>query len=200
MSNRKRANAELRHFCRNLRCRTKLKVPVDNPRKAFCTQYCYDQFFARKCRVCEKPLSEGHRRQLCASPECARDWRNFRPTYTFGLPPGLNCKVDAKSAHFAGLKSALKAPPTARIIAGPALSDFSLWAATLDPPKPRPADKPVWRQHRQPGELAAEWTARELARREADDAQYVADDEARLRTEPVDSSGNYAPQPRGSQS
>jgi hypothetical protein len=29
--------------------------------------------------------------------------------------------------------------------------------------------------------LAAEWTARELARREAEDAKYVAEDEERLR-------------------
>jgi hypothetical protein len=83
-----------RHRCRNLRCRTKLSVPTDNHHKAFCTQYCYDQFFARKCRVCEKPLSEGHRRQLCAKPECARDWRNFRPTsYHRGLTAKLMQKV-----------------------------------------------------------------------------------------------------------
>jgi hypothetical protein len=52
--------------------------------------------------------------------------------------------------------------------------------------------RPQWCFQRQPGELAAEWTAREWARREADDAQYVAEDEARLQSEPVDASGNYA--------
>jgi hypothetical protein len=41
------------------------------------------------------------------------------------------------------------------------------------------------RWHRQPGDIAAEWTARELARRELEDEQYVAADEARLATEPV---------------
>jgi hypothetical protein len=38
----------------------------------------------------------------------------------------------------------------------------------------------------------AEWLRRELA-----DAQYVAEDEERLRTEPLDASGNYVLRPRG---
>jgi hypothetical protein len=193
----------LKHRCRNLRCRTKLEVPTSNEHKAFCKPYCYDQFYKRRCRVCEKPLSEGHRRQLCLSRECARDWRNFRPTYTFDGQSGLNCTGDARSACAAGGKTglkaridALRAPATARIIARPPLSDFSLWAATLDPPKPARAPIDTTRWHRQPGELAAEWTAREWARREADDAQYVKEDEERLRTAPLDGSGNYAPMPR----
>jgi hypothetical protein len=107
------------------------------------------------------------------------------------LPSGPNCRDDARSAHFTGVKSAIKAPAGRRIIAGPALSEFSLWAATLEPPKQRSMDKPAWRSQRQPGDLAAEWTPRELARREADDAEYVAKDEERLRNEPVDLSGNY---------
>jgi hypothetical protein len=190
----------MRHHCRNTHCRSKLETPTDNHHKAFCKPFCYTQFYRRKCRVCEKPLPEGSRRQLCSARRCRLDYRNFRTSYVLPdavrvpLEPG--CKVDARSADFAGVKTALKAPPGARVIAGPALSDFSLWAATLDPPKPRPADKPAWRLQRQPGELAAEWTAREWARREADDAQYVREDEARLQSEPVDASGNYALQRR----
>jgi hypothetical protein len=188
----------LRVRCRNQRCRTKLPIPTDNEHKAFCTPYCHRQFYKQKCLVCEKPLPEGYRRQLCSKRDCRLDYRNFRHAFVLEAAkseandhPGPKCKTDARSAHFTGLKSALKAPPTARIIAGPALSEFSLWAATLDPPKPRAVDKPVWRQDRQPGDLAAEWTARELARREAEDAQYVAEDEARLRATPLDASGNY---------
>ena len=33
---------EARHYCRNPRCRTKLKVPVSNRRDAFCTRGCFD--------------------------------------------------------------------------------------------------------------------------------------------------------------
>jgi hypothetical protein len=47
------------------------------------------------------------------------------------------------------------------------------------------------RWHRQPGDIAAEWTARELAARETDDAQYVAEDEERLRTTQPLPDGNY---------
>jgi hypothetical protein len=37
----------------------------------------------------------------------------------------------------------------------------------------------------------------ELLRRDLADAQYATEDEERLRTEPLDSSGNYALRPRG---
>ena len=187
--------------CRNSNCRTKLSTPTSNDHKAFCTPYCYTQFYKRKCRVCEKLLPEG--RQLCSARKCRSDYRNFRPSYVLETtpdkvfdhpPPG--CKTDARSARITAVKSAHKAPARYRIVAGPALSDSGFWAATLDPPKSRPADKPSWRLQRQPRELAAEWTARELARREADDAQYVAEDEARLQSEPVDASGNYSLQRR----
>lgn len=170
--------SETRVRCRNLRCRLKLSIPTDNEHQAFCCRGCYDQFYKRRCLVCEKELPEGYRRQLCSSPECKRDWRNFRHTYAYQP----NRQTDSRSACAAGVKSALRAPPGARIIAGPALSEFSLWAATLDPPKPQPLGKPAWHQQHPPGHIAAEWTARELERREAEDAQYVAEDEARLRS------------------
>jgi hypothetical protein len=179
--------------CRNSKCRSKLSTPTSNDHKAFCTPYCYTQFYKRKCLVCEKPLSEGHRRQLCLSKECARNWRKFRPSYVLGLPLEPNRQGDSKSPCAAGGKEALKdrianlrAPATARIIAGPPLSDFSLWAATLDPPPYRPMVG--WASVPPPGTLAAEWTARELARRDAEwrerdlaDEKYVAEDEERLR-------------------
>jgi hypothetical protein len=183
--------------CRHPKCRSKLTTPTSNDHHAFCTPDCYRRFYKRRCLVCEKSLPEGYRRQLCLGKECARNWRNFRPTYTFKLPPGLECTGDSKSPCAAGGKRALKdlrAPSSARVIAGPPLSDFSLWAATLDPPPYRPMVG--WVSVPPPGTLAAEWTARELARREADDARYVAEDEERLRTAPVDSSGNYAPYKR----
>jgi hypothetical protein len=195
MSNRNIAGKP-RVFCRNQNCRTKLATPTDNHHKAFCAPYCHTQFYRRKCLVCERPLPEGHRRQLCSSRQCKLDYRNFRPSYVLenasSLSPEPNRQSGPRSAHFTGVKSALKAPPGCRIIAGPPLSEFAFWAATHEPPKPPPISKPAWRSQRQPGDLAAEWTARELAAREAEDAKYVAEDEERLRTKPVDLSGNYA--------
>jgi hypothetical protein len=107
----------------------------------------------------------------------------------FELPPAQNCRGDAKNPRFAGVKSVIKAPAGWIIVAGPALSDFSLWAATLDPPKPQ---KPTGKSWGKPGELAAKWTAYEIARRVLEDAQYIAADEERLQIQPVDASGNYA--------
>src|SRR5262245_57197243 len=119
---------KLRFYCRNLKCRTKLSSPTDNEHKAFCTQYCYDQFYKWRCKVCEKDLpKEGRPRNCCRSKECQADFRKYRHAYT--LPPPIG-KVDARSAHFTGLKSADNGPRPYRIIAGPTLSDFSLWAAT----------------------------------------------------------------------
>jgi len=47
---------DLRHYCRNPRCRSKLPSPVSNPREAFCTRGCYESFHLKRCRVCEQPL------------------------------------------------------------------------------------------------------------------------------------------------
>src|SRR5262245_51468765 len=195
VSNRTLAGSECVR-CRNERCRTKLAVPTSNHHKAFCAAYCYDQFYKRRCLVCEKQLPEGHRRQLCSSRDCRRDYRNFRHSYVLEVHNPQNCRGDSKSPCGTEVKSAHKAPEAARIIAGPALSDFSLWAATLPDPKPQRSVDRSWRMHRQPGELAAEWTARELARRDAEDEQYVKRDEERLRRTPLDASGNYPLRPR----
>ena len=45
--------AELRHYCRNPRCSSKLAKPVANPREAFCARGCYSSFYRKRCLVCE---------------------------------------------------------------------------------------------------------------------------------------------------
>jgi hypothetical protein len=174
----------LRHYCRNKDCRTKLEVPTDNHHRAFCSRDCYKRFYRLKCFVCEKDLPKP--KALCSGRDCRIDYRKFRHTYDFGQSPAKR-KTDARSAHFTGLKN-----PLARVVAGPSLSDFSLWAATLEDPKPsRSVVKPNWNMDRQPGDLAAEWEANEWKRREAEDAQYIAYDEEWMRKTPLDASGNY---------
>jgi hypothetical protein len=96
--------------CRNSKCRSKLSTPTSNDHKAFCTPYCFNRFYKRKCLVCEKPLPEGHRRQLCSARQCRLDYRNFRPAYVRSRhpqPTEPKCKTDARSAHFTGAKSAI---------------------------------------------------------------------------------------------
>jgi hypothetical protein len=178
LENFKLSDRQLRHFCRNKNCRTKLAVPTDNHHKAFCCLDCYTRFYKRRCKVCEKelPVEASAQRNCCRSAKCRADFRKYRHIYVFR-------KVDERSAHFTGVKSGLCGP---RLVAGPPLSAFSLWAATLPDPKPqKPVDR-SWRLDRQPGDLAAEWTAFEMARREVEDAQYVAEDEERLRHLTID--------------
>ena len=59
--------SELRHRCRNRQCRSRLKEATDNPRRAFCTRFCFDSFYRKRCRVCERDIDTdpqtGRRRQ-----------------------------------------------------------------------------------------------------------------------------------------
>jgi hypothetical protein len=96
--------------CRNLRCRCKLGAPTDNHHKAFCSQYCYDQFYRWKCVVCEKELPrEGRRRTLCRGHSSvgsiiASSPRPIRYLIALSYPGGQNVnltqKVPAKQTLF----------------------------------------------------------------------------------------------------
>src|SRR6516165_378523 len=82
-----------RKRCRNLRCRSKLPTPVENPHRAFCTRGCYESFYRNRCRVCErdlrktgKPGDEG--RRYCRPPNrCASEARKWPGKYGFGARP-----------------------------------------------------------------------------------------------------------------
>ena len=202
----------LRVRCRNQRCRCKLPIPTENDHKAFCSPYCYNQFFHWKCAVCEVEILRGKRRKqpkCCRSPKCNKTYKNFTPTYTFGYHPSLGAISASEVPLSQGAKGVSGA--TYQIVAGPPLSPSALWAATLPHDaatqaridrtnrecqghhiiKPgghpinivggykflqavkldaglRPVDKSDWRIQYQPGDIATEWTARELARRETE--------------------------------
>jgi hypothetical protein len=49
-------SVELRHYCRNPRCRTKLSTLVENEHHAFCIRGCYESLYRNRCRVCERDL------------------------------------------------------------------------------------------------------------------------------------------------
>jgi hypothetical protein len=65
-------NDEVRHYCRNPRCRSKLPAPVRNPREAFCTRGCYDSFYLHHCLICERPIKQPKRgkRVICKKATC----------------------------------------------------------------------------------------------------------------------------------
>jgi hypothetical protein len=107
-----------RHYCRNLRCRSKLPAPVENEHHAFCTRGCYESFYRTRCRVCETDLRKtGKRgdesRRYCRSPNrCAREAQKWPEKYGFGarglLPPVKRTTNDSY-IDSTGLKIGLKA-------------------------------------------------------------------------------------------
>jgi hypothetical protein len=61
----------LRHYCRNPKCRMKLKAPVENPYRAFCTRGCYRQFYRKRCLVCEADMERKTENQrICGKRRC----------------------------------------------------------------------------------------------------------------------------------
>ena len=67
---------EFRHFCRNTKCRSKLKTPVSNKREAFCARGCHTAFYRKRCLVCEGPIERNRDDQkICGKAMCRRAWR-----------------------------------------------------------------------------------------------------------------------------
>ena len=66
---------ELRYRCRH--CRSKLPVPVNNVREAFCARGCHVSFYRIRCRVCEAPIDQPKRgaRLICKKAKCKNAWR-----------------------------------------------------------------------------------------------------------------------------
>lgn len=62
-----------RHYCRNARCRAKMKSPVTNPNAAFCCAGCFDQYHRERCVVCDGAIRQpngGGVRYLCGRRVC----------------------------------------------------------------------------------------------------------------------------------
>jgi hypothetical protein len=77
-------SSELRHRCRNPRCRLKLAEPVANEHLAFCTPGCHSSFYRRRCLVCEKDLPAGPaHRKTCKSAKCRSEYRRFPHAYLY---------------------------------------------------------------------------------------------------------------------
>ena len=83
----------LRVRCRNQRCRSKLPIPTDNDHKAFCSRFCYDQFYHLKCVVCEKPVAKrprGKTPKWCIRRQCRLDYNRYREAFEF--KPHSHCQ------------------------------------------------------------------------------------------------------------
>jgi len=67
--------AELRHRCRNSKCRSKLPEPVENERRAFCAKCCFASHYRHRCLVCEQPFKRKRENQhVCSRPPFTHDW------------------------------------------------------------------------------------------------------------------------------
>ena len=102
----------LRVRCRNQRCRRKLPIPTENDHKAFCSPYCYDQFYQWRCKVCEEPILKGRRRKSpdhCHAERCRKDFRRYHEAFSY--PHSPTCNYDPKSAHFTEAFFAIRRVP-----------------------------------------------------------------------------------------
>jgi hypothetical protein len=103
-------NTQLRHYCRNPRCKMKLAEPVDNERRAFCTPGCHSSFYRQRCLVCDKPIvSARENRRFCKGDKCAAKHRQNPEIYRFwGIVPPSQVKaseVPVKWASKSGVRT-----------------------------------------------------------------------------------------------
>jgi hypothetical protein len=129
------SNPEL-HRCRNPRCKTWLKEPVDNRRDAFCCSSCEVGFYRTHCRVCEKEFGEtkrNSRRELCGRRQCRNQFRSFRGQFfSVWCPSATGASKPEKSLTKSTPKTGIKSDRAWRQVAGPDdLSPSALHCATV---------------------------------------------------------------------
>jgi len=101
---------ELRHYCRNPRCRSKLPALVENEHHGFCTPGCHTSFYRSRCLVCEEAIRRKNERQRFGSGHktCQNEYRRFPHVYDLPrrepLPSIGKCTDGPKSAHSTGLE------------------------------------------------------------------------------------------------
>jgi len=124
---------ELRHRCRNPKCRMKLKTPVANQHHAFCTPGCHSSFYLKRCLVCEKekPAQSTARRLVCRRPKCRSQYSRNGSFFTYPVPSTVRDAERSRSAHSTGIKSAHKDDRPWRLVAGPMITAGQYHCATV---------------------------------------------------------------------
>jgi hypothetical protein len=121
---------EMRHYCRNPRCRSKLPAPVSNAREAFCCRGCHGSFYRHRCLICEQPMERKTENQLICGKRKCRNALVARSGLGRYLPSS-----DVISPSKKPVNKGLEGPPTDgrpwRVIAGPELTPDQLHGATV---------------------------------------------------------------------
>ena len=74
-----------RHYCRNPRCGSKLKAPVENVREAFCARGCHTQYYRKRCIACEQPMERKRdSQQLCERRKCKSQFAALKAGFLLG--------------------------------------------------------------------------------------------------------------------
>jgi hypothetical protein len=112
---------DLRHYCRNPKCRTRLPEPVSNPREAFCTRGCCSSFYLHRCLICEGPIERKREDQkVCRKAKYYRAWRTGHCIGRY--LPSSSAKLASKIPDFIDPKQPLEPDRAGHIIAGPQLT------------------------------------------------------------------------------
>jgi len=127
---------ELRHRCRNPKCRMKLKNPVANEHHAFCTPGCYSSFYLKRCVVCENEKPAGRSdRKFCRRPRCRSKYAGnrdlFDPLCANPVPTLVRPTDSSRSAHSTGIKSAHDGGRPWRLAASPTITAGQYHCATV---------------------------------------------------------------------
>jgi hypothetical protein len=74
------AETAMRHYCRNPKCRSKLKTPVSNSREAFCSDTtCKQRFYRLRCYVCGEKKKGRLDAHTCGRRKCKNAIRSLVP-------------------------------------------------------------------------------------------------------------------------
>jgi hypothetical protein len=122
----------LRHYCRNPRCRMRLKAPVENPHDAFCTRGCYTSFHRKRCVVCEAPMARKTEQQLvCGKRRCRNALQARRSLGRYLDLASSNGVSPLENPIKPGIKIDGAVDRPWRLVAGPELSASAFHCASV---------------------------------------------------------------------
>jgi hypothetical protein len=89
----------------------KLKVPVENFHKAFCTPGCHASFYLKRCLICERPIiKKSSKRELCDKSKCRSALQSNQ--YRFRYPHSGQALIRSRKPHKMGTETGTQKRPT----------------------------------------------------------------------------------------